>query len=292
MPIQKIAVAGATGMIGRPVTRALLEAGYDVTLLTRSPERAERVFPGTPAVEVDLLDGPSVRAALAGQDAVYLSLSVPPNEPRQAPHAETDGLRHVLASARAHGLQRVALLSSLVQRYQGTDGFHWWVFDVKQEAVRLLKASGLPYTIFYASTFMDNFVDKYRQGTRLLVVGDSRQPMYFVAGSDYGAQVARSFRVVPEGEPREYVVQGSEAYLDHEAAYLFARHSPEPIRVTRVPLGLLKLLGKVLRPARYGAHIVEALNNYPETFEAETTWAELGRPETTIEAFARTAEHT
>jgi hypothetical protein len=30
----------------------------------------------------------------------------------------------------------------------------------------------------------------------------------------------------------------------------------------------------------YGAKIVEALNNYPEKFESEKTWEELGKPET------------
>ena len=37
----------------------------------------------------------------------------------------------------------------------------------------------------------------------------------------------------------------------------------------------------------YGARILEALNNYPEEFNASQTWTDLGRPEVSIEEFAR-----
>jgi uncharacterized protein YbjT (DUF2867 family) len=39
----KIFVAGATGAIGRPLITQLLTQGYDVTALTRSPEKAQKL---------------------------------------------------------------------------------------------------------------------------------------------------------------------------------------------------------------------------------------------------------
>jgi nucleoside-diphosphate-sugar epimerase len=36
-PIRKIAIIGATGMLGIPVTAALLDAGFAVTALSRKP---------------------------------------------------------------------------------------------------------------------------------------------------------------------------------------------------------------------------------------------------------------
>jgi hypothetical protein len=36
----------------------------------------------------------------------------------------------------------------------------------------------------------------------------------------------------------------------------------------------------------YGYYIVEALNKYPEKFEAQQTWDELGKPTISLKEFA------
>ena len=43
---KNIIVTGATGMIGRPLSQALLERGYSLTVFTRDPERARATVPG------------------------------------------------------------------------------------------------------------------------------------------------------------------------------------------------------------------------------------------------------
>ena len=45
-PIKKIAMIGATGMLGIPVAIALMEAGFEVTALARNPESARRCIAG------------------------------------------------------------------------------------------------------------------------------------------------------------------------------------------------------------------------------------------------------
>lgn len=285
--IQRIAVIGATGMLGQPVTRALFEAGFDVTVVSRSPSAARDLFPDLSVVSGDVFDAVSIERALDGQDAVYLNLSVAPTERPSDPHTETDGLRTVIAAAKEHGVQRIAYLSSLVKDYQGMNGFDWWVFDVKQEAVRLLKDAGIPSTIFYPSNFMETIVHDFLQGRRLVLIGTSQHPMYFIAGRDYGRQVARSFEILGS-ERRDYVVQGPEAYRTEEAADIFVEHyTAADVRITRVPLGLVKFFSWFSQQADYGAHIVDAINHYPETFQAQDTWDELGTPTTTIADFAR-----
>ena len=43
--MKKIAVIGATGMLGLPVVVALLELGFEVTALARDPEKARHMLP-------------------------------------------------------------------------------------------------------------------------------------------------------------------------------------------------------------------------------------------------------
>lgn len=284
MPL-KLAIIGATGLIGKPVTHELLAAGFDVTLLGRSPERLRSCFPTARVAEADLRDPDGLRRALTGQEAVYLNLSVRQTEKPGDFHTETDGLRNLLAVGREVGIRRIGYLSSLVMRYQGTDGFRWWVFDVKHEAVQLLKESGLEYLIFYPSIFLESF-GMQRQGPFLPLAGASSVRMGFIAGRDYGRQVARAF-ALPAGTSREYVVQGPEQLTYAEAARMYVANRPEKLRIVTVPVGVLKFFGLVDQRMNYAAHLLEALNGYPESFESGTTWLELGTPTTTVADFAR-----
>ncbi|GCC49884.1 hypothetical protein SanaruYs_00980 [Chryseotalea sanaruensis] len=59
--------------------------------------------------------------------------------------------------AKQKKIKRIGFISSPIMNYQGMNNFNWWVFDVKRKAVDMVKQSGIPYTIFYPSTFMDNF---------------------------------------------------------------------------------------------------------------------------------------
>lgn len=283
-----IAVVGATGLIGKPVTEQLVSAGFSVTILARNPEKAQRIFSGLRIVQADLKDPASLRAGLENQQIIYLNLSVKQNEKPGAFHTETDGLKNLLTEARRAGIRQIGYLSSLVMNYQGMNGFNWWVFDVKHEAVRMLKQSGIPVTIFYPSTFMESF-SMQRQGRFLPLAGESRAKMWFIAGQDYGRQVAQALQRT-SAENREYVIQGPEALTYEEAENRFVRqYSRQKLIPLKAPMRALQFLGRFNRTIDYGAHIVEALNNYPEQFDAGKTWAELGKPALTIDDYARTA---
>lgn len=281
-----IAVIGATGLIGKPVTQQLLDAGFIVTILARHPEQAQTLFPAARVVQTDVRDPDSVRAGLQNQQALYLNLSVRQNEKPGDFHTETDGVKNIIAAAQQAGIRRIGYLSSLVMRYQGMNGFSWWMFDIKHEAVRLLKASGIPTTIFYPSTFMESFLMQM-QGSFLMLGDSSAVPLWFIAGRDYGRQVVRAFQL-PGDENRDYVIQGPEAYTYETAAQLFTKnYFKKNLFIVKAPVSVLQVLGRFNQTMNYGGHILEALNNYPERFEAEQTWAELGKPSVTIKDYAQ-----
>jgi uncharacterized protein YbjT (DUF2867 family) len=276
--IRSIAVIGSGGMLGRPVAKELAAAGFIVGELSRNAVR--------PDLRADVFDLDSLRKAFAGRDAVYMNLAVRHDARRGDRHAETDGLKNVITAARETGVKRLAMISSLVMNYQGMNGFNWWVFDVKKEAVRLLKESGIPSIVFYPSSFMENLAQQ-RKGTKLMLAGKSKHPMWFVAGSDYGKQVARSFGL--EGDVnREYPVQGLEPYTYDAAARVFVQNYPHAtLQISTAPLIMLKAMSLWSRPIGYAAKIIEALDNYPEKFQSERTWQELGKPTVTLAEYAK-----
>lgn len=270
-------------MLGRPVTQELLAAGFEVTALVRNAASARKLLPAAVRlVPGDLHEPASLPPALAGQDAVYLNLSVRQTERETDFHPELQGVQNVLKAAQAQGVQRVVYLSSLVKDYTG---FRWWVFELKKQAADLVRRSGLAYTIFHPSAFMETLVNTQLAGPFILVAGQARHPMHWVSARDYGRQVAAALRR-PEAAGREYVVQGPQALTTLEAAREVARHHGRRLRVAYAPLGLIQLFGRVVPRLSYGAHIIEALNEMPEPFQAEKTWQELGPATETLRDFA------
>ncbi len=300
--IKKITVFGGTGMLGKPVVRELVRAGYDVTAMVRDTGRAASKLPGkVTLVEGDLASRKDIAAALKGADAVYLNLSTRPDVKKYEKFiAERDGLENVLAVvAQINGdaeaddrpagpIKRVAAISSLVQRYQGTAGFRWWAFEIKQWAEKMLREAGVPVTIFYPSSFMETMDQGgIMQGHRLMLVGKSRQPMYFIAGEDYGRMVAEAFRL-HDGSDQFYDIQGTVALTFGEAALEFVKNYRHgPLKITRVPMWLIKAMGAVNAEVDYLAHIMEALNNYAEPEPDPSVRKKLGHPQVTLGEYAR-----
>jgi uncharacterized protein YbjT (DUF2867 family) len=191
--INKIAVIGATGMLGKPVTRALAQNGFKISALVR--DRLKANLPeGVNKIDGDIANVKSLERLLTDQDALYLNLSIKQHEKEKDFHTESEGLKNILAAARTKNLKRIVYLSSMVMRYQGMNGFHWWAFDIKQKAVQMIKDSGIPYTVFYPSNFMDNFHTTYRSGNRILLSGTSSHKMWWVSAEDYARQVVVSLK--------------------------------------------------------------------------------------------------
>lgn len=286
-----IAVIGATGSIGRPVTIALVKAGFNVTALVRNPEKAKAKLPS----EVSLIKGDIKNAAdllnlMDDQDFLYINLNLKLDEKENDWHAETDGLKTILAAAQKSGIKRIGFISSIVMRYQGMNNFNWWVFDMKREAIDLIKASPIPYTIFYPSTFMENFEGNYRRGNSIMLSGESKYKMHFISGSDFGKQVARSFEIL-KTENKEYDIQGLEPFTADEASHEFIKHYKKgKLKISKAPLPVMKFIGRFVQPLNYVTHIIEAMNNYPEKFTAENTWRDLGKPTTTLKNYAENPE--
>ncbi len=279
--MKRIGIIGATGMIGKPVTNAFIEAGYDVKLFVRNIEKARQYFSNSVQYQQgDLRDPLAVKRFISGLEYLYLNLSVAQHSEKDDFQPERDGMDNIIAALKDSQVRRIGYLSSLAHWYEGQNGFHWWVFELKRAALHKIRSSGVPHSIFYPSTFMENF-DKgaYRQGNIIALSGESRFKMFLIAGKDYGRQVVKSFET--ENGYQEFVVQGQEGFTADEAAALFKQFSGnKKLKIVKAPFGFLKLAALFSNKFQYGAKMIEALNNYPEKFEAEETWNILGKPQT------------
>lgn len=279
--MKRIGIIGATGMIGQPVTYAFIEAGYEVRVFVRNIEKAKHHFINrVQYVQGDLEDRQAVTKFISGLDCLYLNLSVAQKSVKDDFQPERDGMDNILEAVKVFPVKRIGYLSSLVHLYESQNGFHWWAFELKKMAVNKIRSSGIPYSIFYPSTFMENF-DKgaYRLGNFIALSGNSRFKMFLIAAKDYGRQVVKSFEI--EKGNQEFVIQGDEGFTADEAAIFFKQYCKnKKLMIVKLPFWFLKFAGIFSNKFQYGAKMIEALNNFPEEFEAEKAWDILGKPQT------------
>lgn len=127
----KIFLAGATGAVGKPLCRKLIDAGHEVVGTTRSPRKARTLESrGVEPAVLDVLDADAVSAAVrAAEPEVVISqlTDLPANmndaEDKLADNdrARVEGTRNLLAAARASGARQL-IAQSLAFAYHPSGG--------------------------------------------------------------------------------------------------------------------------------------------------------------------------
>jgi uncharacterized protein (TIGR01777 family) len=123
-----VTLTGATGLIGTKLVRALRDHGDAVTVLSRSPERAQATL-GVAAIAWNPLTGPAPTEALRGRDAVIHLAGEPVAQrwnddvKRRIRESRETGTRNLVAGLRAAGPDAPkVLVSSSAVGYYGKHG--------------------------------------------------------------------------------------------------------------------------------------------------------------------------
>ena len=139
-----VLVLGGTGTVGSQVFHELLKRECEVTVLTRSGDRAKNLPKNAHAVIGDLLDPETVRSIFKKIDTVFLLNAVSPTETHE-------GLMAV-NGARLAGVKRIVYLS--VPKLEQAP--HLPHFGSKLPVETAIKASRIPYTILKPNNFFQN----------------------------------------------------------------------------------------------------------------------------------------
>jgi dihydroflavonol-4-reductase len=112
----RVLVTGATGLVGSAIARELVSRGHAVRVLARPTSDLSNLS-GVPAEleRGDILDAPSVAAAVTGCDAVIHAaglVGVRPGMREQLLAVNERGVANVFSAARAAGVRRAVLVSS------------------------------------------------------------------------------------------------------------------------------------------------------------------------------------
>lgn len=226
-----ILVTGATGKQGGAVARHLLERGFRVRALTRSPSQPaaqalrER---GAEIAEGDFDDRASIERALAGCDGAY---SVQ-NTWEVGKEAEIRAGTTFADLARAAGVRHL-VYSSVASADRGTGIPH---FDSKWAIEEHIRAIGVPHTILRPVFFMQNW-ESMRDailGGRLPQPLSPERRLQQVSVEDIGAFAALAFENPEQWLGRAFDLAGDEPTM-RETAATFERVLGRSVQYVQVP---------------------------------------------------------
>lgn len=162
----RVAVAGATGTIGRAVVRELLDQGF----ATRALGRRKSIADDSPAIEthvVNFSDRDEVAAALSKCDAVISCITSRSGTPKDAWSVDHDANLALMEAAKASDTKRFVLLSAIcVQKPKLT------FQKAKRAFEKQLQLSALDWTIIHPTAFFKSLsgqVARVQSGKPFLV---------------------------------------------------------------------------------------------------------------------------
>jgi len=117
---QKVLLVGATGGTGRATIDALVKGGHRVTAFSRHAESLENTSDQVTLVNGDATKPDDIDRAVAGHDAVIITLGITENPLRvrlfgaaRTPlDVRSAGTRNVIAAMRKHGVRRLVVQST------------------------------------------------------------------------------------------------------------------------------------------------------------------------------------
>jgi uncharacterized protein YbjT (DUF2867 family) len=145
---KKIAVAGASGRVGRPLVEILEARGYDVVPMSRS-------------TGVDVVSGDGLAKALEGVDTIVDLATGPSPDQQAATDFFTASARNLQAEGERAGAKRIVLVSII-----GIDRFSGGYNAAKLAQEQALLAGPLPVRILRAAQFHEFVSQMLEWGNR------------------------------------------------------------------------------------------------------------------------------
>jgi uncharacterized protein YbjT (DUF2867 family) len=216
MDMTRIAVAGATGRVGRHTVDVLHEGGHDVVAISRS-------------TGVDVITGDGLAAALEGVETI-IDVTTGPS-PEQGPATEffTTAIRNLEEAGEKAGVRRLVVVSII-----GVDKSAAGYGAAKLAHERAALAGPIPARIVRAAQFhelVEMLMGWGRQGD--VVYLPKMRTQIVAARTVAEALAAMALSPEPEGERPEEIAGPREEYLP-DLAQLVADKRGDPVKIEAV----------------------------------------------------------
>jgi NADH dehydrogenase len=255
-----VIVTGATGYVGNSIVKTLVEAGHNVTAVSRSGGKSRTAsgkdlgtVTGARYVVGDVASGAGLQEAAQGCDAmIHLVGIIAERGDQTFQRVHVDGTRNALEAAKNAGITRYLHMSALGAAAEAQSRYS----ATKFQAEELVRASALNWTIFRPSLVFGVGDDFFGRVLKNLVstpvvpqIGDGSFPFRPIWVGDVAQSFAQAL-TNPATVGQTYELVGPKQYtfrelLDLEMRTLGAKKPvvPAPIFLMDIAVPLMQLLG-------------------------------------------------
>ena len=288
---KQITIIGATGNIGSSVAKNLVSSGYEVKAIVRNPEKADKLFGNDPQIQIekaDLKDISGLKRALMGTEYLYLNLSSQTTKTDTSFAPDREGVANILEALEKDCIKQIICISGFgaLDNDQNPEKFRFIPNILRKQGHKLIKESGIPYTILHCSWFIDSFIF-YERNHSYSVIGDTENPVFFTNCLDFSINLANSVGN-QDAFYKEFPVQGREGFKHPEAARKFFSVYNKDVKVNKLPKGLIGFLALFSKEFKFLKHMSDYFSKSMESFLAEEygTYTILGTPVMNLNDYA------
>ena len=262
----KVLVIGATGALGRPVVKTLLERGIQVRAVNRHPEKAADLARlGAEVMAGDLADAASLQRACVGVQRVLAAAHGIMGRGRWRSEVVDDaGHCALIDAARDARVQRFVYLSA----FGASESHPIDFFRTKHRIEQLVRASGLDTIVLRPSAFMEHHVHLFN-GKAVLdkgkaqLIGAGTKKRNFVAATDVAQFAVRA--LLEDPPPFKVLDIGGPDHLSNvEVAHLYACEAGIEPRIGHLPTGVARVISVLAAPLHPGLARIMRLMSLPD----------------------------
>jgi uncharacterized protein YbjT (DUF2867 family) len=246
----KVLVAGATGYLGKFVVREFKQRGYWVRALARTPKKLAEPGPFLEPAVKDQIDDifvgevtqpETLRGLCDGIDIVFSSIGITRQRDKVSfMDVDYRGNKNILDLAVQAAVKKFIFIS--VHNADKIES----LATARELFVADLKKSGLDYAVIRPTGYFSDMSEylKMADSGRVYLIGEGQHKINPI----HGADLARVCVDAVESRQKEIPIGGPETFTYADIAGLAFSVLGKAPKITCIPLGLVKLLVRMIRP--------------------------------------------
>jgi uncharacterized protein YbjT (DUF2867 family) len=241
--MKRILVAGATGYLGGFVAQEFKARGHFVRALARSPNKLDYLRDSLDEIVQGEVTRPdTLEQVCEGIDVVFSSIGITRQRDKLTfRDVDYQGNVNLLEAAQRAGVEKFIYVSVL----NGPSLLHLDIVKAHEDFVGALRASDMDHAVIRPTGFfsdMGEYLKMARKGrVKLIGAGENRiNPIH-------GADLAATCVDAVDGTTLEIDVGGPEVLTHREIAELALRSLGKPVRVSSVPVWVMKSVVSLTR---------------------------------------------
>ncbi|MEN0004684.1 MAG: SDR family oxidoreductase [Bacteroidota bacterium] len=230
--MKKIAIAGASGYLGKYTVKELLNRNIPTLAIVRNPKKLQDLSGAASlqVIQAEVTKPESLSGILKGIDVLISTVGIT---------RQQDGLSYMdvdfqanlnlLQEAQRAGVKKFIYVSAI----GGSKYRNLKIFEAKEGFVDELKRSGIEYSILRPNGFfsdMEDFLKMAKKG-KIFLFGDGYQKLNPIHGADLAEVVVDAI----DSPKKEIVVGGPELLSQNEIAAIALKLHQKPVKITHLP---------------------------------------------------------